>query len=334
MKVMIVMLDNYFPLYVLAFLATLLLTVLLERRLIPALSKSAKQPIYEEGPSWHMKKSGTPTMGGIAFLVAILTASLPALLIFLFSDQGDEAISLSILLFYAICNAAIGILDDLKKLKKKQNEGLTASQKLLLQSLAAALFLFLRHTLASDGTAILFSFGWVELGIFYYPLAMLFLLGGVNCANLTDGIDGLAAAVAFGAGLSLFYISSAFIPHVTYLSACLMGTTVGFLFFNLHPAKIFMGDTGSLLLGALISGASFSFSNPILILSFGSIYVIEGISVILQVIFFKATGKRIFKMAPLHHHLEKSGWSENKICLCAIFFTLITSLVAYMLYLP
>lgn len=334
MQVMISMLDKYFPLYVLAFLLTLLLTAMLERRLIPALTQHAKQPIYEEGPSWHMKKSGTPTMGGIAFLIAILAVSLPALFIFFVSKQTEEAISLSILLFYAVCNAAIGILDDLKKLKRKQNEGLSASQKLLLQSLAAVIFLLLRRFLLSDGTAILFSFGWLELGIFYYPLAMLVLLGGVNCANLTDGIDGLAAAVAFGAGLSLFYISSAFIPHVTYLSACLMGTTVGFLFFNLHPAKIFMGDTGSLLLGALIAGASFSFSNPVLILSFGSIYVIEGISVILQVIAFKSTGKRIFKMAPLHHHLEKSGWSENKICLCAIFLTLITSLVAYMLYLP
>ena len=238
------MLDKYFPIYVLAFFATLALTVLTERRLIPALTKNAKQPIYAEGPHWHMKKSGTPTMGGIAFLVSVLTVCIPALLLFIISDQSEEAISLSLLLFYAACNAAIGILDDLKKLKRKQNEGLSASQKLLLQAIAAALFLLLRGVLLSDGTAILFSFGWLPLGIFYYPLAMLVLLGCVNCANLTDGIDGLAAAVAFGAGLSLFYISSAFIPHVTFLSACLMGTTVGFLFFNLHPAKIFMGDTG------------------------------------------------------------------------------------------
>lgn len=328
------MLDNYFPFYALAFLATLLLTVILEKRLIPALTRSAKQPIYEEGPSWHMKKSGTPTMGGIAFLIAILTVSVPALLVFSIASQKEEAVSLSVLLIYALANAAIGILDDIKKLRKKQNEGLSASQKLLLQALAAVLFLLLRRVLLSDTTAILFSFGWLELGIFYYPLAMLVLLGCVNCANLTDGIDGLAAAVAFGAGLSLFYISSAFIPHVTYLSACLMGATAGFLFFNLHPAKIFMGDTGSLFLGALVGGASFSFSNPILVLSFGSVYAIEGISVILQVLFYKCTRRRIFKMAPLHHHLEKSGWSENKICLCAIFFTLITSLVAYMLYLP
>ena len=141
-------------------------------------------------------------------------------------------------------------------------------------------------------------------------------------------------AVAFGAGLSLFYISSAYIPHLTLLSSVLMGATVGFLCFNLHPAKIFMGDTGSLLLGALIGGASFSFCNPFLILSFGSVFVIEGISVVIQVIYFKCTGKRIFKMAPLHHHLEKCGWTENRICLTAIFFTLITSLAAYMLYLP
>jgi phospho-N-acetylmuramoyl-pentapeptide-transferase len=113
-----------------------------------------------------------------------------------------------------------------------------------------------------------------------------------------------------------------------------MGITVGFLCFNLHPAKIFMGDTGSLLLGALVGGLSFSFQNPLLIFSFGIVYIIEGVSVVLQVLFYKATKKRIFKMAPLHHHLEKSGWSENKICLCSIFLTLICSLAAYMLYLP
>lgn len=328
------MLDKYFPLYILAFFSTILLTFLLERRLIPALSKKAQQPIYKDGPSWHLKKSGTPTMGGVAFLIAITAVSLPMILFFFLSENSEEAISLSLLLLYALANAAIGILDDLKKLQRKRNDGLRPTQKLILQAFAAALFLFLRRALLSDTTAILFSFGWYELGFLYYPLAMLSLLGCVNCANLTDGIDGLAAAVAFGAGLSLFYISSAFIPHITYLSACLMGAAIGFLFFNLHPAKIFMGDTGSLLLGALVAGASFSFHNPLLILSFGSIYMIEGISVILQVLFYKCTGKRIFKMAPIHHHLEKSGWSENKICLCAIFFTLITSLVAYMLYLP
>ncbi len=328
------MLDKYFPFYILAFFATLILTAMLERRLIPALTRCAKQPIYEEGPAWHMKKSGTPTMGGLAFLLSCLAVSVPAVIAFFLSGEREEAISLAILLFYALSNAAIGIVDDLKKLKRRQNEGLSALQKILLQTLAALVFLLLRRLLLNDSTAILFSFGWMEIGLLYYPIAIVMLLGCVNCANLTDGIDGLAAAVAFGAGLSLFYISSAFIPHLTYLSAVLMGATIGFLLFNLHPAKIFMGDTGSLLLGALVAGASFSFRNPLLLFSFGSVYILEGISVVLQVIFFKCTGKRIFKMAPFHHHLEKSGWSENRICLCAIFFTLITSLVAYMLYLP
>ena len=328
------MLDKYFPLYVVAFLLSLSVTLLAERRLIPALSEKAKQPIYTEGPSWHEKKSGTPTMGGIAFILALLLSSAPALLIFLLQGQSEDAISLSLLLFYALANASIGILDDMKKLKRKQNEGLTPAQKLLLQAVAAGIFLFLRHHLLSDTSALLFSFGWLPLGFLYYPLSMLMLLGCVNCANLTDGIDGLAASVAFGAGLSVFYISSAFIAHATYLAAALMGMTVGFLCFNLHPARIFMGDTGSLLLGALVGGLSFSFQNPLLIFSFGIVYIIEGVSVVLQVLYFKATKKRIFKMAPLHHHLEKSGWSENRICLVAIFLTLISSLTAYMLYLP
>lgn len=273
-------------------------------------------------------------MGGLAFMIALLAAALPALLIFSLEGKQEELLSLGILLFYTLLNACIGIADDLKKLKRKQNEGLTPMQKLFLQTIAAVLFLLLRYKLLADTSEILFSFGWLKLGWLYYPLSILMLLGCVNCANLTDGIDGLAASVAFGAGLSVFYISSAFIPHATYLSACLMGITVGFLCFNLHPAKIFMGDTGSLLLGALVGGLSFSFQNPLLIFSFGIVYIIEGVSVVLQVLFYKATKKRIFKMAPLHHHLEKSGWSENKICLCSIFLTLICSLAAYMLYLP
>ena len=328
------MLDKYFPLYIAAFLIALLMTALLERRLIPILSGRAKQPIYKEGPSWHEKKSGTPTMGGLAFMIALLIATLPAFLVFSLEGKWEELLSLSILLFYTLLNACIGIADDLKKLKRKRNDGLTPMQKLFLQTIAAVLFLLLRYKLLADTSEILFSFGWLKLGWLYYPLSILMLLGCVNCANLTDGIDGLAASVAFGAGLSVFYISSAFIPHATYLSACLMGITAGFLCFNLHPAKIFMGDTGSLLLGALVGGLSFSFQNPLLIFSFGIVYIIEGVSVVLQVLFYKATKKRIFKMAPLHHHLEKSGWSENKICLCSIFLTLICSLAAYMLYLP
>ena len=328
------MLDKYFPLYIAAFLIAMLMTALLERRLIPILSGRAKQPIYKEGPSWHEKKSGTPTMGGLAFMIALLAAALPAFLVFSLESKREELLSLGILLFYTLLNACIGIADDLKKLKRKQNEGLTPMQKLFLQTIAAVLFLLLRYKLLADTSEILFSFGWLKLGWLYYPLSILMLLGCVNCANLTDGIDGLAASVAFGAGLSVFYISSAFIPHATYLSACLMGITAGFLCFNLHPAKIFMGDTGSLLLGALVGGLSFSFQNPLLIFSFGIVYIIEGVSVVLQVLFYKATKKRIFKMAPLHHHLEKSGWSENKICLCSIFLTLICSLAAYMLYLP
>ncbi len=328
------MLDKYFPFYILAFFCTLILTAVLERRLIPALKRRAKQPIYEEGPSWHMKKNGTPTMGGLAFLISCLTVSIPAVIAFFLHGEKEEALSLSILLFYALANAAIGIFDDLQKLRKKQNAGLSALQKILLQSLAAFLFLLLRRIFLADTTAILFSFGWLEIGFLYYPLAAVMLIGCVNCANLTDGIDGLAAAVAFGAGLSLFYISSAFIPHLTYLSAVLMGATIGFLIFNLHPARVFMGDTGSLLLGALVAGASFSFQNPLLLFSFGSVYILEGVSVVLQVLYYKCTKKRLFKMAPFHHHLEKSGWTENRICLTAIFFTLITSLAAYMLYLP
>ena len=237
-------------------------------------------------------------------------------------------------LAYAILNSLIGIIDDLKKLKHKQNDGLTPSQKLFLQFLAAVLFLLARRFLLADTASITFSFGSVDLGIFYYPISIIVLLGVVNSANLTDGIDGLASSVAFSIGISLFYISAALNVETSVIASAIIGTAIGFLIFNLHPAKIFMGDTGSLFFGALISSCAFTLKNPILIIFITGVYILEGVSVILQVSFYKITKKRIFKMAPLHHHLEKCGWTENKICITAILLTFVMSIPAYIFYLP
>ncbi len=328
------MTDKYFPLYATVFFLTLILTAFIEKKFIPFLKSFAKQPIYEEGPEWHMKKSGTPTMGGLAFVSAVSLALVISLVFFGLRKEYSFIPSLLITLIFAVGNSLIGMIDDVTKLKRKKNAGLSPMQKILLQALLSALFLVARYFFVSKETALRFSFGTFELGFLYYPLAMFILLGIINCANLTDGIDGLASSVAFAAGVSLFYIAAALSPEVSVISSAIMGAGIGFLLFNLHPAKIFMGDTGSLFFGALIAAAAFSLENMLISLAVGAIYVIEGFSVVIQVIFFKLTGKRVFKMAPIHHHLEKCGFSENKICLCAIFLTFILSVPIYIFYLP
>jgi len=328
------MLDKFFPLYAIVFLLSTVITAFAEKRLIPFLSGKAKQPIYTEGPEWHKAKSGTPTMGGLAFLVAVGISVLFSA-VFLFGvDMPDTALSLIICLIYATLNAAVGIIDDLTKLKKKENKGLSAKEKLILQTILAALFLYLRALIANDKTNLSFSFGSIELGFLYYPLSLILLLFIVNCANLTDGIDGLASGVAFSVGVILFYISASLFSDVAIISSAVIGASVGFLFFNIHPAKVFMGDTGSLFFGALLASSFFSLGNPALAIPVCGVYVIEGLSVILQVVFFKLTRKRLFKMAPLHHHLEKCGMSENKICMIAMIVTFILSIPAFILYLP
>lgn len=253
---------------------------------------------------------------------------------FTYTKEKESLVSLFITLLYAVFNALIGIFDDLKKLKRNKNQGLRPIEKLALQIILAILFLYARYRLLDDTKTLAFSFGEVNLGFIYYPLSLIILLGIINCANLTDGVDGLATSVAFSIGISLLYISAALVEEVAVISAAIIGIAVGFLIFNLHPAKIFMGDTGSLFFGALVAGSSFALGNPILSVFVGAVYVIEGVSVILQVISFKLRGKRIFKMAPLHHHLEQCGWSENKICIVAILITFISSIPVYIFYLP
>ncbi len=326
--------DNSLVLYVFAFLGTFILTVTAERLLIPLLKRTAKQPIYEGGPQWHISKSGTPTMGGLAFLLGIGLTLVPAALFLSANGSRGEALSLLGCLVYAALNSAVGIIDDSKKLRKRQNEGLTPWQKLALQSLLAIAFLYFRYAVIEDATVLTFSFGGLEIGYWYYPIAFLTLVGMTNFANLTDGIDGLAGGIAFAVAVSLFYTSYMLNYEVAFISAAIMGATTAFLIFNLHPAKVFMGDTGSLLLGSIIASSGIALGNPLVILFVGGVYVIEGASVILQVLCFKITGKRLFKMAPLHHHMEKLGWSENRICIVGIILTFIASIPAFIFYLP
>lgn len=328
------MIDSFFPIYALVFVFSFTVTVLMEKILIPAFRKKAQQPIYADGPKWHEKKSGTPTLGGLGFLTAILFSLAIALPILVKSEGMDSFLTIVLCILYAGLNGFVGIIDDLKKLKRKENLGLTPIQKLILQFALAILFLYLRRLILNGSTALSFAFGELELGFWYYPVTALILVGIINFANLTDGIDGLATSVAFSISICLLYISAALFREIAILSSAIIGATVGFLIFNLHPAKIFMGDTGSLFFGAIVACASVMLGNPLIAIVIGGIYVIEGASVILQVLFFKLTGRRIFKMAPLHHHLEQCGWSENKICIVAILLTFIFSIPAYIFYLP
>ena len=315
---------------IITFLISLLLTLVIERKIIPYLRSRAAQPIYEEGPSWHMAKSGTPTMGGIVFIISV-AISLMLYLLFSKPDQTTVA-SILIAVAFAVANSMVGIMDDLTKLKRKANGGLKPYEKLILQLLIAIVFLMARKHFLGDETYLNFSFGNIELGWLYYPLAILIILGTTNCANLTDGIDGLASSVALTIGFAFIILGANRNASIAPISAAIIGTALGFLFYNRHPAKIFMGDTGSLFFGGLTCALAFTFGNPTIILFLGGVYAIEGLSVILQVVFYKMTKKRLFKMAPLHHHLEKCGLSENKICISATIATLLLSVVAAFIY--
>ena len=323
------MLDKYFPLYIIVFLSTLSLTAIIEKRIIPLLSKNAKQPIYEGGPAWHTSKSGTPTMGGLGFLFSASFVLFVSALFLISIEERERGISLLLSTSFCILNSLVGVIDDLTKLKKKENAGLTPTQKILLQLGLCALFFLARSFFLHEEGIIRCSLFGIELTALTLPLMLLIFLGLINCANLTDGIDGLASCVAFSIGISLFYICAARSSDGAIISVSLIGATIGFLIFNLHPAKIFMGDTGSLFLGSLVAVSSLSLNNSLLIIPISGIYVIEGISVIAQVLFYKATKKRLLKMAPLHHHLEKCGLSENTICVIAILLTLVLSLPAF-----
>ena len=319
------MMDSYLFPYALIFLLTLVLTVFVGKLIIPYLKKCAEQPIYTEGPSWHIAKSGTPTMGGLSFVFSISTVLLLVVLYKYLAKDTFGVLSLLICLIYALLNSTIGVIDDLTKLRHNKNAGLTPRTKLILQFISSMLFLIARNIFLNDNTILSFRFIEIDTKFFYYIISLIILVGITNCANLTDGVDGLASSVAFGIGISMFYLSYLRFNTASIISISRAAATLGFLFFNVHPAKVFMGDTGSLFLGSLIAALAFEMKNPFIAVISSSVYVIEGISVILQVAFYKMTKRRLFKMAPIHHHLEKCGWDENKICLCALILTLIST---------
>ena len=316
-------------------LAIFLITVILEKLIIPILtSHKVGQRILEIGPRWHKNKAGTPTMGGICFIMAILVVMTVVAIITAVQGESKTLIPLALGLGLATLNGMIGFFDDYTKLIKKQNEGFSAKQKILLQSLVAIIYLVAMALTDNINTSLHIPFTGVslELGIFYYVFAFILIIGFVNSVNLTDGIDGLASSVTLIVGI--FFSVMAFRTQnrmLALIGAGMIGATAGFLVYNFYPARVFMGDTGSLFLGGLVVGATFVLDEPMIIFLVGIIYLAEALSDIIQVGVFKLSGrkKRVFKMAPIHHHFEQCGWSEIKVVAIFSLVTLVFCIAAY-----
>ena len=298
------------------------------------------QTILEEGPNWHKSKQGTPTMGGIMMIFGAVVALGITVISAIISKNAlhfDLADSFKRTQFVAglamaLCMAAIGFIDDYIKVVKKRNLGLTSRQKTFMQLLVAVGYLLSLGLAGMKSTNIPFI-GDVDitrgLGLIFWPVAVCFIYGFTNAVNLTDGIDGLASSVTMVVACA-FMLASGTLGYVSnnVLCAVLAGVCVGFICWNSHPAKVFMGDTGSMFLGGLVVAVAFGTGRPVILILSGIIYLLEALSDIIQVAYYKKTKKRIFKMAPLHHHFEMCGWHEDKIVLVFSFVALIGSLLA------
>lgn len=298
-------------------LISLLVSIGLGFAIIPILKHlKVGQIERDDGPQSHLKKQGTPTMGGIVIAIALFIMC--AFLYFKYKIENIEiANKILPLLFVTVGFGLVGFIDDFKKLILKNTEGLKPSYKMLGLLIVAAIYTMFLTNILNIGTEIYIPFikQYFTLPIWLYiPFIILVLIGTTNAVNLTDGIDGLSTTVTTIIIAALTAISIIMgVYEVTLVGCILIGACLGFLIFNLHPAKVFMGDTGSLLLGGAISGIAIYLKNPFILVIIALVPVLETISVIMQVVYFKKTGKRIFKMAPIHHHFELSGWSENKV---------------------
>ena len=300
----------------LALVMAFITAVIVGRFYVPWLKKiKAGQEIKENGPTWHMSKSGTPTMGGVIFISA---CTLVCLTVGFDSMRSGDFTHIFVLLF-ALVFGAIGFLDDWEKLRKKQNLGLSAKAKFLLQLVAALVFVLLLRRMGYISTHLYIPFWNTEVYIpevIYFILAAFIIVGTVNAVNITDGVDGLASGTSIP--VCLFFAAVSFLWGDKYMAlgifaSALLGGLMGFLVYNFNPAKVFMGDTGSLFLGGAIAALAFAYDMPLILITLGIIYIIETLSDIIQVTYFKLTHvKRVFKMAPFHHHLEMGGWTGKK----------------------
>ena len=323
-------------LYAACVLLVFALTVASLRVLIPKLRRMKMgQKILDIGPRWHKSKEGTPTMGGVAFAVPVTVVTALALAISTAAGIDIPIAPVLLTLLLAAGNGAIGVIDDLTKFKKKQNEGLTAPQKYALQLAMAGAFLALLRLYGTPDTTVAIPFTDIqlELGWFYYVFALIFITGIINSVNLTDGIDGLASSVTLVVAVFLSVLGFTYAKYdAALLGGVTIGATIGFLMYNFYPARVFMGDTGSLFLGGIVAGAAFVIDSPLCIALAGIVYICEAMSDIIQVGVYKLTHKRVFKMAPIHHHFEKCGWSEKKIVFAFSAVTLLASVIAYLGY--
>lgn len=324
-------------LYCLAIVIAAVITGLLGYFMVPFLHKiKFGQTIREVGPSWHKNKQGTPTMGGIMFIIGSSVAAVICIA-FLWLNGGAETQLMLVKVMagalMAVGFGIVGFLDDYISIKKHRNLGLTEIQKLILQFIIVGAYL-LSVALAGGTTETVIPFlGSVDLGFFYYILAAVFIVGMVNAVNFTDGIDGLNTSVTLVVAL-VFSVIAMLLNRVglSLYAAAIVGAMIGFLFWNANPAKVFMGDTGSLFLGGAVCALAFGVDMPILLILIGVIYIVEILSVVLQVTYFKIShGKRIFKMAPIHHHFEMCGWNENKICFVFSGVTLLAGILGVLL---
>ena len=307
----------------------IVLTGVLGRLLLPVLrALKAGQSIREIGPTWHNNKAGTPMMGGLMFIFG-------AVILLVANAFFMEEYTVFFVLALALCFGFVGFLDDFTKIKFKRNLGLTSIQKALLQMAVSAVFLYAMWKSGSMSTDLYIPFVDVSFAlhpIVYIFFAMFVMVGCVNAVNLTDGVDGLCASVTIP--VMIFFTAAAVALKkldLALLPAALVGGLVAYLFFNWHPAKVFMGDTGSLFLGGAVCALAFALEMPIILILVGFVYICETLSVILQVGYFKLThGKRLFKMSPIHHHFEMCGWKEEKIVLSFAGISAVMCLLAWL----
>ncbi len=296
--------------------------------LLPVLrALKAGQSIRELGPTWHNSKAGTPMMGGLMFILATV-------LLLVINAFSMEAYSVLFVLILALCFGFIGFLDDFTKIKYKRNLGLTSIQKAALQAAVSAIFLYVMFRTGAMSTELYIPF--VDLSFTLHPLVYIFfsmfvMVGCVNAVNLTDGVDGLCGIVTIPVMAFFTVVSLALGKYdLALLPASLLGGLAAYLVYNWHPAKVFMGDTGSLFLGGVVCAMAFALEMPLILILVGIVYIVETLSVILQVSYFKLThGKRLFKMSPIHHHFEMCGWKEEKICFTFAGITAVMCILAW-----
>ncbi len=317
---------------VLSILLGFVVSAVAGRLLIPVLRRlKAGQAIKEIGPTWHMTKQGTPTMGGLMFIIAIAVV----LVVIGWKDLMAGRLGGLYTYLFALVFGAIGFLDDYMKVKKKENTGLTAGPKFLLRLAAAIVFTillrnegYLSPDLYIPFVNVTFQLPWVV----YMVFAAFVMVGTVNAVNITDGIDGLSSSVTVPVAMFFTIVAVQWDRgEIGVVSGALVGGLLGFLIYNFHPAKVFMGDTGSLFMGGMVCGLAFALDMPLILILVGIIYIAETLSDIIQVTYFKAThGKRIFRMAPLHHHFEMGGWSEVKLVVVFTSVTVVFCVLAYL----